>query len=164
MVIRNGFVNICGSNKEFTSIFCVGSRVRYDIPEEGRRTYRPKRCGYSNKDKINSPNILSNNNFMKLAINEDFKNFIVSSSDDMCNPLELHKVFYTANITLHNEIRVWLSILQSLFTNRITITLGKSIQTPNYVWWSAPTWALKSSIMDSLSACWVLEVTACNWS
>ena len=31
-------------------------------PEEGQRTYQPKR-DYNNKDEINSPNILSNNNY-----------------------------------------------------------------------------------------------------
>ena len=31
--------------------------------EEGRRTYRPKRCHYNNKDEVKSPNILSNDNY-----------------------------------------------------------------------------------------------------
>ena len=46
-----------GSNKGLSSKFREGSRVR-QIPEEGRRTYRPKRCGNNNKDEDNSPNTL----------------------------------------------------------------------------------------------------------
>ena len=34
-----------------------------ETPEEGRRTYRPKRCEYNNKDEVSSPNILSDNNY-----------------------------------------------------------------------------------------------------
>ena len=33
-----------------------------DNGEEGRRTYRPKRCEYINKDKDSSPNILNDKN------------------------------------------------------------------------------------------------------
>ena len=40
----------------------MDSRVQYETPEEGGRTYRLKRSGYNNKDEVNSPNILSNNN------------------------------------------------------------------------------------------------------
>ena len=35
----------------------LSSRVR-QTPEEGRRTYRPKRCGNNNKDEDNSPKTL----------------------------------------------------------------------------------------------------------
>ena len=42
--------------------FCVDSRVWHETPEGGRRTYRPKRCDYNNKDEVNSPNILRNSN------------------------------------------------------------------------------------------------------
>ena len=31
-------------------------------PEEGRRTYRPKRCGNNNKDEDNSPKTLNDKN------------------------------------------------------------------------------------------------------
>ena len=41
-------------NKGRSSKFRVGSRVR-QTPEEGRRTYRLKRCGNNNKDEENSP-------------------------------------------------------------------------------------------------------------
>ena len=39
------------------------SQVHNETPEEDRRTYRPKRFEYNNKDEVNSPNILSNNNY-----------------------------------------------------------------------------------------------------
>ena len=45
-----------GFNKGRSSKFREGSRVR-QTPEEGRRTYRPKRCG--NKDEDNSPKNLN---------------------------------------------------------------------------------------------------------
>ena len=47
-----------GFNKGRSSKFREGSRVR-QTPEEGRRTYRPKRCGNNNKDKDNSPKTLN---------------------------------------------------------------------------------------------------------
>ena len=48
-----------GFNKH-SSKFRVGSRVQ-QTPEEGRRTYRPKRCGNNNEDKDedNSPKTLN---------------------------------------------------------------------------------------------------------
>ena len=50
-----------GFNKRFSSKFRVGSRVQ-QTPEEGRRTYRPKRCGNNNKDEDNSPKTLNDKN------------------------------------------------------------------------------------------------------
>ena len=41
-----------GINKRRSSKFCEGYRVR-QTPEEGRRTYRPERCGNNNKDEDN---------------------------------------------------------------------------------------------------------------
>ena len=41
--------------------FREGSRIR-QTPEEGRRTYRPKRCGNNNKDEDNSPKNLNDKN------------------------------------------------------------------------------------------------------
>ena len=49
--------------KRFRLRFCVDSRVRHETPEEGRRTYQPKRCDDSNKYKVISLNILSNDNY-----------------------------------------------------------------------------------------------------
>ena len=43
-----------GLNKGRGSKFRVGSRVQQKTPEDGRRTYRPKRCEYDNKDEDNS--------------------------------------------------------------------------------------------------------------
>ena len=47
-----------GFNKGRSSKFRVGYRVR-QTPEEGRRTYRPKRYGNNNKDEDNSPKSLN---------------------------------------------------------------------------------------------------------
>ena len=49
--IRTG--DPCGFNKESGLKFYIGSQVR-QAPKEGRRTYRPKRCGNNNKDEDNS--------------------------------------------------------------------------------------------------------------
>ena len=43
-------------------------RVPHETPEEGRRTYQPKHYDYNNKDDVNSPNILSNNNQTGLLV------------------------------------------------------------------------------------------------
>ena len=45
-------------NKGRGSKFSAGSLVR-QTPEEGRRTYRPKRCQNDNKDEDNSPKTLN---------------------------------------------------------------------------------------------------------
>ena len=50
-----------GFNKGRSSKFREGSRVR-QTPEEGRRTYRPKRCGNNNKDEDNCPKNLNDKN------------------------------------------------------------------------------------------------------
>ena len=47
-----------GFDKGRGSKFRLGSRVR-PTPEEGRRTYRPKRCGNNNKDENNGPKTLN---------------------------------------------------------------------------------------------------------
>ena len=46
-----------GFNKGRRSKFREGSRVR-QTPEEGRKTYLPKRCGNNNKDDDNRPKAL----------------------------------------------------------------------------------------------------------
>ena len=51
-----------GINNGRGSKFCVGSRVPQETPEEGRRTYRSKRCEYNNKDEDNSPKTLNYKN------------------------------------------------------------------------------------------------------
>ena len=60
-----------GFNKGRSSMFREGSRVR-QTPEEGRRTYRPKRCGNNNKDEDNSPKNL-NKKKSKLFKEEAFR-------------------------------------------------------------------------------------------
>ena len=50
-----------GFNKGCSSKFCEGSRVQ-QTPEEGRRAYRPKRCGNNNKDENNSPKTINDKN------------------------------------------------------------------------------------------------------
>ena len=57
--IRTG--NPRGFNKGRSSKFYEGSRVR-QTPEEGWRTYRPKRCGNNNKDEDNSPKNFNDEN------------------------------------------------------------------------------------------------------
>ena len=57
--IRTGTTS--GFNKGRSSKFRVGSRV-WQTPEEGLRTYRPKRCGNNNKNEDNSPKTLNDKN------------------------------------------------------------------------------------------------------
>ena len=47
-----------GFNKGRSSKIREGSRV-WQTPEEGRRTYGPKRCGNDNKDEDSSPKTLN---------------------------------------------------------------------------------------------------------
>ena len=62
-----------GFNKGCSSKFHEGSRVR-QTPEEGRRTYRPKRCGNNNKDEDNSPKNLNDKN--QQALSQKFRQLI----------------------------------------------------------------------------------------
>ena len=63
IVNRIGTIYPCGSNKELSLRFCVGFQVWHKTPEEGQSSYRLKHYVYSNKDDVNSPNILTNNNY-----------------------------------------------------------------------------------------------------
>ena len=56
-----------GFNKGRSSKFREGSRVR-QTPEEGRRTYQPKRYGNNNKDEDNSPKTLNDKNIFLSVI------------------------------------------------------------------------------------------------
>ena len=69
--IRTG--NPHGFNKGRSSKFREGSRVR-QTPEEGRRTYRPKRCGNNNKNEDNSPKTLNDKNHQ--ASSQKFRQLI----------------------------------------------------------------------------------------
>ena len=50
-----------GFNEGRISKFREGSRVR-QTPEEGWRTYRPKRCGNNHESEYNSPKTLNDKN------------------------------------------------------------------------------------------------------
>ena len=52
-----------GLNKGFSLRFCIGSRVRNETPEEGRRTYRPERLEHNTKDEDNYLNTLNDKIF-----------------------------------------------------------------------------------------------------
>ena len=65
------------SNKGRGWKFHVGSRVR-QTPEEGRRTYRPKRCKYNNKDEYSSPKTLNDKNHQ--ISSQKFRQLIGKSS------------------------------------------------------------------------------------
>ena len=54
--------NLFGLNKRCGSKFHTGSWVWLETPEEGWKTYRPKRCEYNNKDEDNSPKTLNDKN------------------------------------------------------------------------------------------------------
>ena len=69
--IRTG--DLCGFNKGRSSKFREGSRV-WQTPEEGRRPYRPKRCGNNNKDEDNSPKSLNDKN--QQASSQKFRQLI----------------------------------------------------------------------------------------
>ena len=64
--IRTG--DPCGFNKGRSSKFRVGSRVRQK-PEEGWRTYRPKRCENNNDDENNSPKNFNDKNQQNVFVN-----------------------------------------------------------------------------------------------
>ena len=66
-----------GFNKGRSSKFREGSRVR-QTPEEGRRTYGPKRCGNNNIYEGNSPKTLNDNNHC-MFFNVDFFYTYISS-------------------------------------------------------------------------------------
>ena len=56
-----------------TCVHINSSRVR-QTPEEGQRTYRPKRCGNNNKDEDNSPKTLNDKN--QQASSQKFRQLI----------------------------------------------------------------------------------------
>ena len=66
-----------GFNKGRSLKFREGSRVR-QTSEEGRRTYRPKRCGNNNKDKNNSPKIHNDNHLDQDIAQSNFYAFLNS--------------------------------------------------------------------------------------
>ena len=65
-----------GFNKGRSLKFFEGSRV-WQTPEEGRWTYRPKRCGNNNKDEDNSLKTLNDKN--QQASSQKFRQLIKKS-------------------------------------------------------------------------------------
>ena len=63
-----------GINKGRSSKFRVGSRVR-QTPEEGLRTYRPKRYGNNNNDEDNSLKTLNDKN--QQVLSQKFRQLII---------------------------------------------------------------------------------------
>ena len=57
MFNRIGTIYPRALNKGFSSSFFVGSRVRYQTPEEGQKSFSPNRC--TNDDGVNNLNIPS---------------------------------------------------------------------------------------------------------
>ena len=74
-----------GFNKGRGSKFRVGSQDR-QTPEEGRRKYRPKRCGNSNNDEDHSPKFLHDKNHQ--ALSQKFRQLMIKIS-------VLSKIFFT---------------------------------------------------------------------
>ena len=62
-----------GFNKGHSSKFREGFRVQ-QTPEEGRRTYRPKRCGNNNKYEDNCPKTPNDKKKWKLSYFLEFQN------------------------------------------------------------------------------------------
>ena len=89
-----------GFNKGCSLKFWEGSLVR-QTTEEGRRTYRPKRCGNNNKDEDNSPKSLNDkkecNSYLDCECKYDFSKTLPFS---LCNVLNKHQRFRAKNLFL----------------------------------------------------------------
>ena len=57
------------------------------VPAERRRTYRLKRCDYTNKDEVNIPNILSNNNYQSSS--QKFRQIKLKSFTSSCRAVTI---------------------------------------------------------------------------
>ena len=64
-------------NKGRGSRFSVGSRVRQETPEEGRKTRRPKHCEHNNKVENDSLKTLNDKNHQTLS--KKFKQLVFES-------------------------------------------------------------------------------------
>ena len=89
-----GTGDLRGFNKGRSSKFRKGSRVR-QTPEEGRRTYRPKRCvnNNNNKDEDNSPETLNDENHQ--ASSQKYRQLVFlkyrkKKTDSFYNPKVCH--------------------------------------------------------------------------
>ena len=93
-----------GLNNKFSLRFFVGSKVQYETPEEGWRTYQPKRCEYNNKDVVNSLNILSDKNYQALyqkfrLMKRIIKHENTQVSQKLCNILGCYSLWYIYHVT-----------------------------------------------------------------
>ena len=60
-------------------MFCVGSQVQFETPDESQRTYQPKHCEYSNEIEDNSLNILSDKSYQ--ASSQKFRQIIITKTN-----------------------------------------------------------------------------------
>ena len=84
--------------------FNKGSRV-WQTPEEGRRTYQPKRCGNNNKDEDNSPKNLNDKN--QQASSQKFWQLIYSSKSKVLYYFDNGKYNLTVPDTVPRSSRCW---------------------------------------------------------
>ena len=78
-------------------------RIRVQLtPEEGRRTYQPKRCGINNKDDDNSPKILNDKNHQ-------------ASSRKFWQHISLFKVILCRDVRELYSLYIYIYILAQLF-------------------------------------------------
>ena len=101
--IRTG--NPRGFNKGHSLMFREGSRVR-QTPEEGRRTYQPKRCGNNNKDEDTSSKTPNDKN--QQASSQKFRQLKSQKNIEINNPFLLLRVNVYIQITLFFSIQFYL--------------------------------------------------------
>ena len=107
-----------GFNKGRSSKFRVGSRVR-QTHEEGRRTYRPKRCGNNNKDEDISPKTLSDK-IIKLHLKNSDNLFIhIYQICMICKSVLLIKFLNEPMLILLHTVK-WFQVLLCITSNSIT--------------------------------------------
>ena len=84
-----------GFNKGRSSKFRGGSQVR-QTPEEGRRTYRSKRCENNNKDKDNSPKTVNDKSHQASSKNsiQLILFFLVSFSFEFPHSFDFYSFIY----------------------------------------------------------------------
>ena len=88
----------CGFNKGCSLKFCVGSQVRQTL-EEGRRTYRLKRCGNNNKEEDNSPKTLNDKGIFIFEKNFESQNFKCKYiMKPICHNVNSHGVLTTVYV------------------------------------------------------------------
>ena len=110
-----------GFNKGRSSKFRVGSRVRH-APEEGRRTYRPKRRGNNNKDDDNSSKTLNDKNHQ--ASSQKFRQLISRKW--------LQKINYTNRIW--DEISIFSKKKKTTTKNQLIYLIHTHTHTHIYIY------------------------------